>query len=97
MIVRTQISFCEIFVIFTHALDDKLSAIIARVNGEPDGHGNIFDHHRFTVNIHTHSLVGAEFGVLLDAVIASENYREEARGAIDLTASPEPAFEVFDL
>ena len=82
-----------------YAKYDDLARFIKHVleNGESDGHGNIFDHHRFTVNIHTHSLVGAEFGVLLDAVIASENYREEARGAIDLTASPEPAFEVFDL
>ena len=69
---------------------ENLAQFIKRVleNGAPDGHGNIFDHHRFIVAIERYSLQGEDFGVALDAVMASEQFRLEARGAIDLTGSP---------
>ena len=76
-------------------------------NGAPDGHGNIFDHHRFIVTIERHSLEGEEFGIALDAIMASEQFRREATGVIDLTDSPatsssaandeEDSSEVFEL
>lgn len=60
---------------------ELLARFIKRVleNGAPDDHGNIFDHHRFVVTIEHHSLESKELGVALDAIIASEQFRHEAR------------------